>query len=85
MYDTHRAVEKLIKAGFEKAQAEALVYLCLDMIQDESAAKSELVKKDNIVFEKTRNEIAQIKSDIDWIKTLSGIFVALLAVMIIIS
>ena len=83
MMDTHEEFTKLVEAGADEKLAEAVVKLHARAQVTDSVAKAEFndFRKDvSSRFDKVEKEIADVKSDLKWMK---GIGAAILAAVVI--
>ena len=83
MMDTHEEFTKLVEAGADEKLAEAVVKLHARAQVTDSVTKTEFndFSKDvSSRFDKVEKEIADVKSDLKWMK---GIGAAILAAVVI--
>ena len=83
MMDTHEEFTKLVEAGLEEKAAEAVVKLHARAQVTDSVTKAEFTDFSKDVssrFDKVEKEIADVKSDLKWMK---GIGAAILAAVVI--
>ncbi len=70
-FDTHRAVKELQEAGFDEAQAEAVVSTLGKAVSRDFVTKSEiqdLVSRPELQDFATKADIAEVKADIEQLK-----------------